>query len=101
MNLNPQLQQLAEKYYLLMSIEEPSDDELHQLEEILELATIDEELNNLLLVVPPWGTLDIFAWMQKQAHFYIVFIFIIVLACPSKVVLYSPSYKFDSNTKTW
>lgn len=51
MNLNQQLQQLAEKYYVLMSIEEPSDDELHQLEKILELATIDEEVSNLLLVV--------------------------------------------------
>lgn len=51
MNLNQQLQQLAEKYYVLMSLEEPSDSELHELEKILELATIDEEVSNLLLVV--------------------------------------------------
>ncbi|BAZ14597.1 hypothetical protein NIES4071_64410 [Calothrix sp. NIES-4071] len=66
MNLNPQLQQLAEKYYLLMSIEEPSDDELHQLEEILELATIDEELNNLLLVVDEYIAVEVGLISKEQ-----------------------------------
>lgn len=51
MHLNQELQKLAEKYYRLMSIEEPSDSELSQLEEILELATIDEELTDLLIEI--------------------------------------------------
>ncbi len=58
MNLNQQLQLLAKKYYVLMSIEEPSNDELHLLEEILELATIDEDVNNLLLVVDEYIAIE-------------------------------------------
>lgn len=58
MNLNQQLQQLAEKYYVLMSIEEPCDDELQELEQILELATIDEEVNNLFLVVDEYIAIE-------------------------------------------
>jgi hypothetical protein len=49
MHPNKELQKLAEKYYRLMSLKEPFDFELNQLEEILELATIDEELNDLLI----------------------------------------------------
>lgn len=51
MHLNQELQKLAEKYYRLMNLEEPSDSELSQLEEILELATVDEELNDLLIKI--------------------------------------------------
>lgn len=51
MHLNQQLQKLAERYYILMNLEEPSDSELNQLEEILKLATIDEEVNDLLIKI--------------------------------------------------
>lgn len=51
MHSNQQLQKLALEYYILMSLEEPSDSELKQLEEILKLATIDEEVNDLLIKV--------------------------------------------------
>ena len=51
MHLNQQLQKLALEYYILMNLEEPSDSELNQLEEILKLGTIDEEVNDLLIKI--------------------------------------------------
>lgn len=50
-HVNQQLQKLVLKYYILMNLEEPSDSELNQLEEILKLATIDEEVNDLLIKI--------------------------------------------------
>ncbi|BAZ15296.1 hypothetical protein NIES4071_71680 [Calothrix sp. NIES-4071] len=51
MYLNQELQKLAEEYYRLISLEEPSEEELYRLEEILKLATIDEKLNDLLIKI--------------------------------------------------
>lgn len=66
MNPNQQLQLLAKKYYVLMSIEEPSDNEQKQLEEILELATIDEDVNNLLLVVDEYIAIEAGLLSEEQ-----------------------------------
>lgn len=68
MNQNQQLQLLAKRYYVLMSIEEPSDGELHQLEEILELATIDEEVNNLLLMVDEYIAIEAGLISEEQVQ---------------------------------